>query len=420
MVLNKKLGPYKIVPNHVPKKNPNLISREQFVAIWSAMTEAMLYKLEKAKHDYYFTNMILYLRCPVCERFKEATTDNFTAANASKKGGILKWFDHFPHSFNVGALHGCKSCFAEKSLIRDSDTDGDGYLKHIMSKYPQLHRDLTDAGKDEYKAEYKRETGQTLKKVPQTDGGMGWIKEHLGKVCAATGFIMNPEPIKGSPFNPSPNSIDIQRDGKYSQKDGHAPDKVEAVCAFAQIQQGSTNIPNLHAAFNTLYKMMVADFYKTPEQLVAEETEAMTYLKSPFSQVIHHIAGDSKEADKKKGRKCDINFGADVAERLKKVRMRCHTSGVLMSHLSGWNKAHGDRIDDAIGHVDGNIEWKCALFNGPKSITREEFLRRFIKQRIVPVPPEMCAAIEAELAADATLAAEAGAAAMSADEDEDE
>ena len=100
-----------------------------------------------------------------------------------------------------------------------------------------------------------------------------------------------------------------------------------------------------------------------------------------------------------KCRACDLRTGADVVMRLKAVRMRCHTSGVLMSAESGWNKVHADRIDNAIGHVDGNIEWKCALFMSDYRLTREHFLRGFLQQTRVAIPAGMRLQIESTLGA---------------------
>ena len=146
----------------------------------------------------------------------------------------------------------------------------------------------------------------------------------------------------------------------YSRKTGHAEHEVNGVRAFANIQQRRTNIPDLRAAFMLLYTAIVADWKKTPEERAAEEEEEFKTLKG---RVISHVSSDSLRKDRAKGRGCDLTSAAEVVKRVKAVRMRCHTSGVLLSSKSGWNKIHADRIRNARGHVDGNIEWKCALFN---------------------------------------------------------
>lgn len=394
MVLLKD-ATHPIGDNWQPKKGKNQCPRVDFVAKWGKLTARDLAKIQVSKALYHILNAILYLLCPVCKVFKEATTDNFTANDFSRykdKGG---WINHFPHSFKLGSF-GCRQCFAQKSAVRQNDTDGDGYIRAIMNTYPQLHVDLTDEEKAAYARAYKERTGQTLTKVPQTDGGVRWFSAQLGKECWATGFTMLSKPVKGHPFNPSPNGLDIQEDG-YSQKKGHAPERTVAVCAFVNVQQGATNIPNLREAYITLYETMVADWLKTPEERETEEDEVIKTIEKPFPKVIKSIASHSLGADIEKGRECDLRGGADVVVRLKAVRMRCHTSGVLLSPESGWNKVHADRIDNARGHVDGNIEWKCALFNNQTRLTREQFLQEFLKQPRVAIPDAMRAELERKL-----------------------
>jgi hypothetical protein len=170
-----------------------------------------------------------------------------------------------------------------------------------------------------------------------------------------------------------------------------------AVCAFANIRQGSTNIPDLRKAYATLYETMVADWLKTPEERMMEEDEVIKTIENPIPLVICNVANSSKREDTKKGHECDLKTSADVVVRLKAVRMRCHTSGVLLSAESGWNKVHGDRIDNALGHVDGNIEWKCALFMADYRLTRDQFLLGFLQQTRVAVPEAMRAQLESEL-----------------------
>ena len=397
MVLLKD-ATHPIGDNWQPNKGKNQRPRDDFVAMWGELTASDLEIIRGKEAFYYILNAILYLLCPLCKIFKEATTDNFTANNVSyykDKGG---WFSHFPHSFKLGS-YGCQQCFARKTAVRDNDTDGNGYIRNIMVKYPQLHVKMTAEEKAAYASAHKERTGQTLKKVPQTDAGVRWFTAHLGKECWATGFTMLSKPVVGHPFNPSPNGLDIQVDG-YSAKTGHAPDRTVAVCAFVNIRQGSTNIPDLREAWDTLFQTMVADWMKTIEEHKTEEEEVFkTINKSKLPKVITSVANDSKREDTKKGRACDLKTGADVVVRLKAVRMRCHTSGVLMSAESGWNKVHADRIDNAIGHVDGNIEWKCALFMSDYRLTREHFLRGFLQQTRVAIPAGMRLQIESTLGA---------------------
>jgi len=384
------------------QKGANSISREQFVSRFQNFTDKDRNKMKKSKVVYFITFIahlfMVYLLCPICKVFKEATTDNFAANNAGKKrGGIAAWFKRFPHSFNLGA-HGCNDCFAKKSKVRKDDVVGVGYIKNcIMKNYPQLHVALTDEEKEKVKADYKKRTGQTLKSVPQTDGGVGWYLANEALPCGVTGFktIIRK---KGHPFSLSPNGLVLQTTG-YSQKTGHAPHETNGVRAFANIAQSRTNIPDLRAAFVLLYETIVADWKKTPEARAAEEEAAFKTLENPFPQVIRNISVHSLLADRRKGRECALTSPAEVVKRVKAVRMRCHTTGVLMAAKSGWNKIHGDRIRNALGHVDGNIEWKCALFMSRYRLTRKQFLHGFLEQELVELPNEMRAELQAEYAA---------------------
>ena len=384
--------------NQNPNKSVNKRKREDFVAVWRGLTASDIEKLNTLKRRfYYIQDEILYLLCPICEMLREATTDNFVASHVSRYNGIDGWFSHFPHWFENGASRGCNRCFAQKLSVQNNDTDGDGYIRHIMCSYPELFEFLTDEEQAAYSSAYKERTGRTLSRVPQTDSGARWYTAQLGKECWATGFAMLSKPEKGHPLNPSPNGLDIQERGTYSRKRGHAPDRTVAVCRFANIRQGATQIPNLREAYTTLYETMVADWWKTPEQRMKEEDEALQTTEKPFPPGIHNVASVSLKNDNKKGRDCDLRTSADVVVRLKAVRMRCHTTGVLMSAKSGWNKVHADRIDNAFGHVDGNLEWKCALFMGKDRLTRDQFLRGFLQQKRVAVPEAMARHIAARI-----------------------
>ena len=60
--------------------------------------------------------------------------------------------------------------------------------------------------------------------------------------------------------------------------------------------------------------------------------------------------------------------------------------------------AHEERKERTTGgHIDGNIEWKCALFCGKQRLTREQFLLEFLKQTRVAIPDAMRAQLEREL-----------------------
>jgi hypothetical protein len=399
MVLLQEPGEYPVAKeNWVAQNSANKREREDFVTVWRGLTANDIENLRALKKRfYYIQNGILYLLCSVCETLKEATTDNFCADGVSRYNGMSGWFSHFPHWLKNGASGGCNQCFAQKASVRASDTDGDGYIRHIMHHYPELFETLTDEEKAAYASAFKESTGRTLSSVPRTDGGVRWLTAQLGGECWATGFTMLSKLVKGHPLNPSPNGLDIQEHGTYTTKKGHTPERTVAVCSFVNIRQGTTKIPNLREAYMTLYETMVADWWKTPEQRRKEEDEALLTIENPLPRVIRSVASSSLKEDNKKGRDCDLRTGEDVVVRLKDVRMRCHTTGVLLSAQSGWNKVHADRIDNAPGHIDGNLEYKCTLFNNNTRLTRDQFLRGFLQQKRVAIPEAMARYIAARI-----------------------
>jgi len=395
MVLLRELpAECKIAPPENPKENAkNVLPRETFLERFRNLNEADIRKIELRKQrQYYFDGKtcILYMQCPVCQMYKEATTNNFYADDVTKNNGTLEtWFERFPHSFRLGPTCGCHQCFARKALVRNSDVETGGLAKKIMHNYPQLFVVYTQADREAIKKAYKERTGKTLSKVPKHDSGVGWMNDHLGKTCWASGFTLNSTLIKSHPMNPSPNGLNLQERGTYSRDKGHSKEETVAVCKWAQVQQNATNIPNLQEAYKTMYREIIANARKSEEELRREEDEAMRTIRTPYSKVIGSISKVAKREDKKNGRGCDIKTSADVGERLKKARMRCHTSGVMVSDQSGWNKAHFDRIDNALGHVDENMEMKCYLFGSECRLTRAMFLRGFLEQQLVPIPEDV-------------------------------
>ena len=89
-----------------------------------------------------------------------------------------------------------------------------------------------------------------------------------------------------------------------------------------------------------------------------------------------------------------------LRECLHECRMRCHTSHLLMEVKSGARKVHMDRIDDDIGHIMTNVEFKIHLFSGRAKLSRKQFLQIFLSQRRVPLSDEVRAKAQKDIDAE--------------------
>jgi hypothetical protein len=392
--------------NRVPKAAVNQFPRDTFVAKYAALATdgPNLIKLANprtnARTYYYSEDLMLFLLCPLCKTLREATTDNFTATHVM--GDLDKWFAKMPPPFQLGT-RGCNACFAPQSSVRDST--GDGLLKNNGRYYPAIFHVYTDAEKEAIKATYREENGRELSKVPQSDRGLAYLRAKVGTLCPVSGVVMND--LKGHPFCVSVDSTNLQTKGEYDQSKNHALKDLQIVAAFVNIQQVSTNIPNLALAFRSLYEGAISAVLGMDEDEAAEE---LASIASPYPQVLINLACHGVEADKfqqgtRNGKRVprdvprfnNLETCAKVAAFLRAKGMRCATSGVVVCLRSGWDKAHLDRIDDADGHNTANVELKCVLFMGRTKVSRKQFLELILAQKVVPVPDEARALFEADL-----------------------
>jgi hypothetical protein len=350
---------------------------------------------------YHFDGRVLFLLCPLCDTFREATTDNFAANNVEGKPD--EWFAKMPHAFVLGK-HGCNECWAQKIFVKMSA--GDNYLKTLGKEYPSIWKKYTDAEKEAIKANYRYENGRSLNCAPQSDKGLAYLRAHVGNRCPVSGVIMND--VKGDPYCVSVDSVKLQ-EGKYDPRKNHAKEDIRIVAAFVNIRQRDTQIPNLYEAFRCMF---TASIRAVVGKDANEEAAVLSSIGSPYPQVLFNITGHGVETDAfqivlKDGkrfrvpravpRRNDLETAAKVAAFLRAKRMRCATSGVVVCLQSGWNKAHLDRIDDADGHNTANVELKCALFMGRTKVSRKQYLEMILAQTSVPVPDEARELFEAEL-----------------------
>lgn len=407
-VLRRSIGNHSIsYESYVPKKGKNQFSRHKFMEKFDGLVGdgptliALANALANARVYHYNEKLVLFLLCPLCDTFREATTDNFAASNVN--GKTEEWFAKMPHLFYMGK-RGCNSCHAQQMSVKVSD--GDEYLKHLGAPYPAIWNWYTDAEKEAIKTKYREENGRDLKKVPRNDRGLAHLREHVGKRCPVSGVIMNDS--KSDPFCVSIDSVKLQG-GAYDIHQNHSKEDIRIVAAFVNIRQTDTNIPDLNEAFRSMF---AASIRAVLGKDTKKEAAALASVGRPYPPVICSLAGHGAQADQfqqdRRGgervlipratpRRNDLETAAKVAAFLRDKRMRCATSGVVVGLKSGWNKAHLDRIDDADGHNKANVELKCALFMGRTKVSRKQYLKMILEQNAVFVPKLARKLFKAEL-----------------------
>ena len=166
---------------------------------------------------------------------------------------------------------------------------------------------------------------------------------------------------------------------------------------------------------------------KTAAELFDEELAAIAAPEQPG--IIKAMANGAIRNDAAKNRENDMSTER-LRECLHECRMRCHTShldhpqrpsppghrgpprpdedhqagaqraGRLMEVKSGARKVHMDRIDDDVGHIRTNIEFKIHLFSNRAKLSRKQFLQIFLSQRRVPLSDEVRAKAQKDIDAE--------------------
>lgn len=153
------------------------------------------------------SHSISFLLCPLCNTFREATTDNFYASHVNGKPN--EWFASMPHSYNLGA-YGCNTCRAQQLLLKQSV--GDEYLKVIGQNYPSIWHWYTNT-------EYREANGRELSRVPQSDSGLAYLRKAMLSPCPVSGTPLNG--IKGSPFCVGVEASVKLQEGPYDRWKDH-------------------------------------------------------------------------------------------------------------------------------------------------------------------------------------------------------
>ena len=388
-------------PVEEKKESKNRISQKRFLEKWKAQpppkpTEAMLNK------GWCVRDGAVYERCVQCSVEKMRTTDNFTAKNV--KGGIEEWFAKNAsgcESLQNSPGHACNVCYAGKMAVKDNDMVGDGYIRIMMMKYPQLHEVLTA----EERASYKQ-ANPTCCNLPTTDRGVRYYQAQLELECHVTGGTVMYAREKGHPLVLTMNRMDVRApDEPVDNGQNHTHKNTRGAYYFTNVVQGQTNwrtglytpyITDLSAEWTETWRDVAANYMKTAQELFDEEKAAIAAPEQPV--IIGSMANRARNNDAAKNRENDMPTER-LRECLHECRMRCHTSHLLMEVKSGARKVHMDRILDAVGHIRPNVEFKIHLFSNPAKISRKLFLQIFLSQRRVPLSDEVRAKALKDIAA---------------------
>ena len=382
-------------------KSKNWISQKRFLEKWKAQpppkpTEAML------KKSWCVRDGVVYEQCALCKVEKIRTTDNFTANTVG--GDIEAWFAKY--ASGCEQLHNtpsypCNVCHAAKLSVKNNDMVGDGYIRHMMTKFPQLHEVLTAEERAAYKA-----SNPTCKTLPSTDGGVRYYMSQLELDCHVTGGTVMYAREKGHPLALSMNRMDVRApDEPVDNGQNHTRENTRGAYYFSNVPQGMKNrrtglytpyITDLSAAWTQTWVGVAANYMKTAQELFDEELAAIAAPEQRM--IICSMANHARDADAAKNRKNDMPTKR-LRECLHECRMRCHTSHLLMEVKSGARKVHMDRILDEVGHIMTNVEFKIFLFSNRAKISRKLFLQIFLSQKRVPLSDEVCAKALKDIAA---------------------
>ena len=384
------------------KDSKNWISQKRFREKCKAQpppkpTEAML------KKGWCVRDGAVYERCVQCGVEKMRTTDNFIANNV--KGDIEDWFAKDAsgcEQLQNSSGHPCNECHAGKMEVRNNDLVGDGYIRNMMANKKQLHELLTAEERAAYKA-----SNPTCKKLPSTDGGVRYWTAQLELECHVTGGTVMYAREKGHPLALSMNRMDVRApDEPVDNGQNHTRENTRGAYNFSNVPQGMKNwrtglytpyITDLPDAWTQTWHGVAANYMKAVQELFDEELAAIAAPEQRY--IICSMALGALRKDAAKNRENDM-----PTERLRaclhECRMRCHTSHLLMEVKSGARKVHMDRIDDDVGHIRTNVEFKIHLFSNRAKLSRKQFLQIFLSQRRVPLSDEVRAKAQKDIDAE--------------------
>jgi hypothetical protein len=333
------------------------------------------------------------MKCCHCEKWKERTTEYFTAAGVN--GDIEKWFrGSIPGYEPIGNNQTvpCNRCFKKLDWIRG-----------IVHKYPKL---------------------RPPENLGYPDSPVGWFHHSWDNFvsCPITGlpksfFKLGPNRKNGIGINNQ--IINIFEGRKYSQKT-HRSETTELCANFANVQQGEKipilnwssfyenlvdlieNDIDLQIEEDTMIKIINKNWENAPYEngvTTLPKENPILYRKEVYElhlrRIISIFANRHVESDIKAERIESSNIKEVKSslrkyyfELLVKQGFRCATSLMMMTIENGPRRFSFDRINDKLGHIPGNVRAVCRIFNPGNGchMSLNLFMQAFLEQTIIPIP----------------------------------
>ena len=237
-----------------------------------------------------------------------------------------------------------------------------------------------------------------------------WTVKNFSKPCAATGYTLGYELMHWDRSNPlaakwtySVNETvlcsELKR--KYERTD-HNMDTCELILTLAQVNESYKIDGKIHRfylkdAWTQVYRWLVdgsvppLDF----KSVILNYNQCKRYegVKGFFIK----LQKGHKSTDKVAKR--DYGFATEQAffDCFIAAGGRCATSGIVFQLKQGPFCPSFNRWDDAKGHSPDNGRWVCRMFSNQTNMNRADFLKVFLNQNLVELPPAVRAKAEAEL-----------------------
>jgi hypothetical protein len=343
--------------------------------------------------------LMRYMKCVRCDQWKERTTDHFKAAVVGKD--VKLWFNEPNPGFEAlhnSPSHPCRECYKEVDWIRS-----------ISAPY-RLLRPSPDSG--------------------YQDSPAGWFKEKWDNfvMCPITGlpksyFELGPKRFNGISINST--VLDREEGLGYSQEN-HKSETTELCAKFANVRQDEKIVKLDWRPFYVNFIKLIQEgesfsqksAFAQNEEYSMVEIGTKKWKNSPSENGVVAKCRENKNFYSKQVRDLhlpnvvghavsghifqDTNIRRNnphTAEELKQIYydllieqgFRCATSKMMMTIENGPQRFSFDRIDDSLGHVKGNIQVVCRIFNPGNGdyMDFKRFLHIFLNQIAVEVPKDV-------------------------------
>ena len=238
-----------------------------------------------------------------------------------------------------------------------------------------------------------------------------WTVTNFSKPCAATGYTLgyalyptdkqsNPVASKWSySVNETVLCSDLKR--KYKDTD-HNIKTCEMILSLAQVNEsykidGKIHRFHLKYAWTQIYRWLV-DGSVPPLDF---KSVILNYNKCKLDDGVKGLFRRMQKGHKSSDTSAKRTYGFKTERAFFDCFVaaggRCATSGVVFQLKPGPFCPSFNRCDDAKGHSPDNGRWVCRLFSNHSNMNRADFLKVFLNQNLVELPPAVRAKAEAEL-----------------------